>query len=195
MTVMPDLGSALASHLDADPRPVAAPGDRLAAVLALIVGEDPPRVVLTERSAAMSRHPGEVSLPGGLAEPGDADLAATAVRETQEEIGVDPIDVRVLGALAPIHTYVSGTLVTPFVGLASMLPSLSLNEREIASVHVPTLADLARAEEQRVLREADGVTWRGWWYVLPSVTVWGATGFMLHALLDLLRAEAPWTLR
>jgi 8-oxo-dGTP pyrophosphatase MutT (NUDIX family) len=195
MTGMPDLGSALAPHLDADPRPEAAPGDRLAAVLALIVDEDPARLVLTERSAAMSRHPGEVSFPGGLAEPADADLAATALRETREEIGIDPIDVRVLGALAPVHTYVSGTLVTPFVGLVSVLPRLSINEREIASVHVPALVDLAGAEERRVLRGDDGEVWRGWWYVLPSVTVWGATGFMLHALLGLLRAEASWTLR
>jgi 8-oxo-dGTP pyrophosphatase MutT (NUDIX family) len=186
MTGMPDLGSALAPHLDAD---------RLAAVLALIVDEDPARLVLTERSAAMSRHPGEVSFPGGLAEPADADLAATALRETREEIGIDPIDVRVLGALAPVHTYVSGTLVTPFVGLVSVLPRLSINEREIASVHVPALVDLAGAEERRVLRGDDGEVWRGWWYVLPSVTVWGATGFMLHALLGLLRAEASWTLR
>jgi len=191
---MPDLADALAPHLDPDPRPVAADGDRLAAVLALLVGDEEPALVLTERAATMSRHPGEVSFPGGLVEPEDADLRATAVRETQEELGIDPRTVDVLGALAPIHTYVSATLVTPFVARTATLPSLTLNLDEIAAVHVPPLVELAAVEEQRAVRAEGGTTWRGWWYELPGVTVWGATGFMLHALVELVRREAPWTL-
>jgi 8-oxo-dGTP pyrophosphatase MutT (NUDIX family) len=192
---MLDLAEALGPHLDRDPRPVAAQGDRLAAVLALVVGDDEPAVLLTERAASMSRHAGEVSFPGGLAEPEDPDLRATAVRETHEELGIAPEAVEVLGALAPIHTHVSATLVTPFVALASALPPLAPNVDEIAAVHVPSLAALDAVEEQRVLREDAGTAWRGWWYELPGVTVWGATGFMIHALLELLRQEAPWTLR
>lgn len=195
MVRMPRLATALAARLDPDPRPEAAPGDRLAAVLAAIVEADPWRLILTERSAAMSRHAGEVSLPGGLAEPDDADLAATALRETEEEVGLASDDVEMLGALAPIHTYVSATLVTPFVGIVAAMPAFAPNAREIAAIHTPALADLAQVEEQRVLREKDGLTWRGWWYPLPEVTVWGATGFIVHALLELLRGEAPWTLR
>jgi 8-oxo-dGTP pyrophosphatase MutT (NUDIX family) len=192
---MTDLAAALRAHLDPDPHPVAAPGDRLAAVLALVVGDHERELLLTERAATMSRHAGEVSFPGGLAEPDDPDLRATAVRETHEELGIAPESIEVFGALAPIHTYVSATLVTPFVAQAAALPALTLNVHEIAAVHVPTLAALADAEERRVLREEGGTTWRGWWYELPEVTVWGATGFMLHALLELLRREAPWTLR
>ena len=90
MEAMLDLAEALAPHLERDPRPVAAQGDRLAAVLAVVVGDDEPALLLTERAASMSRHAGEVSFPGGLAEPEDPDLRATAVRETHEELGIDP---------------------------------------------------------------------------------------------------------
>jgi 8-oxo-dGTP pyrophosphatase MutT (NUDIX family) len=192
---MSDLASALAPRLQADPDPVAAPGDRLAAVLAIIIDEAAPSLVLTERAARMSRHAGEVSLPGGLPELADADLRATALRETEEELGVAADALTVLGAMEPIHTYVSGTLVTPFVAVAAEYPAMTVNEHEIAAVHAPPLAHLAGVEVQRERREANGLTWRGWWYELPEVTVWGATGYMVHALLELLRREAPWTLR
>ncbi len=195
MDDMPDLATALADHLEPDPRPEPSPGDRLAAVLALIVADDRPRLVLTERSGLLSRHAGEVSFPGGLAENGDADLAATALRETEEELGIWPSAITVVGALAPIHTHVSATLVVPFVGMLAELPPLVTNAHEIAAVHVPVLADLSAVEEQRVVHGEDGVTWRGWWYELPAATVWGATGSMLHALLQLVRKEAPWALR
>jgi 8-oxo-dGTP pyrophosphatase MutT (NUDIX family) len=192
---MSSLAAALAPHLEPDPRPVAAPGDRLAAVLAIVIDGAPPSLVLTERAARMSRHAGEVSFPGGLAEPGDPDLRSTALRETEEELGIGSQRLRVLGAMDPIHTYVSATLVTPFVALAEMRPEMTVNEREIAAVHVAPLTTLATVETQRVVPGDDGSAWRGWWYELPEATVWGATGFMLHALLELLRKEAPWTLR
>jgi 8-oxo-dGTP pyrophosphatase MutT (NUDIX family) len=159
----------------------------------VIEGEEP-AVVFTERAAGLSRHPGEVSFPGGLADPGDVDLRATALRETQEEIGVEPATVRVLGAMAPIHTFVSAILVTPFVGTLPSLPTLVVSHAEIARVVIVPLRALAAAEEQREAQAPGGGTWRGWWYVLPEVTVWGATGAMVHELLVLLQREATWSI-
>ena len=142
----------------------------------------------------MSRHAGEVSFPGGLCDVADPDLRTTALRETHEELGIDPGAIKVVGALPPIHTFVSSILVTPFVGVVGTLPPLAISHAEIARVLTASVGDLAAAEEQRVLHEDGATTWRGWWYELPDATVWGATGFMVHALLELIRAEAGWML-
>jgi 8-oxo-dGTP pyrophosphatase MutT (NUDIX family) len=191
MEPMPDLAAALAPVLDPVPAPRPEPGDRLAAVLVLLVGTDEPDVVFTERAATMSRHAGEMSFPGGLQDPEDDDLRATALRETAEELGVDVAAADVLGALPPIHTSVSGILVIPFVAVLGELPELTVSDAEIARVVRVGLRKLAAIEEQRV-REDNGIRWRGWWYVNGDTTVWGATGFMVHALLELVRKEAPW---
>jgi 8-oxo-dGTP pyrophosphatase MutT (NUDIX family) len=162
-------------------------------VLALLVREPEPSILFTERAPGLSRHAGEVSFPGGLQEPGDLDLAATALRETWEEIGLDPRLPDVVGALAPVHTFVSGILVTPFVGLVGDLPALRPSEAEIARVAMVPVRELDRVEERRELRREGGGTWRGWWYVVGDVTIWGATGSMLHELLQVLRRDAVWS--
>lgn len=183
----------LRASLDPDPRPEPAPGDRLASVLALLIESPEPAVLFTERAAGLSRHAGEVSLPGGLQDPEDGSLAATALRETHEEVGLDPGLPEMLGALPAVHTFVSAILVTPFVGVVAQLPPLRSNDGEIARVMTAPIATLASVEQERELhREGDRV-WRGWWYeVDDTTTIWGATGFMVHALLERLRMEAGW---
>ena len=188
---MPDL-TALVARLQADPHHVPASGDRAAAVLALVVLDPEPAVLFTERAASMSRHAGEVSFPGGLRDLEDRSLEATALREAHEELGLDPRSVRVLGALEPIHTYVSAILVTPFVDLMDRLPPLEPNAGEIARVFTVPLRTLSAVEERRVLHRDERGTFHGWWYQTDDATIWGATGFMLHALLELLREETPW---
>jgi 8-oxo-dGTP pyrophosphatase MutT (NUDIX family) len=187
-----DHRAALRSGLDADPRPEPDPGERLAAVLALLIEEPEPALLFTERAATLRRHPGEVSFPGGLAEPQDDDLVRTALRETHEEIGLDPALPDVLGALPPIHTFVSGVLVTPFVAVIRALPALRVSHAEIARVLTVPTATLSALEERRDLRRERGRVWKGWWYETGDATIWGATGFMLHAFLEHARTRAPW---
>jgi 8-oxo-dGTP pyrophosphatase MutT (NUDIX family) len=187
-----DHRSALRVGLQIDPRPEPDPGERLAAVLALLIEEPEPALLFTERAATLRRHPGEVSFPGGLTEPHDDGLVATALRETHEEIGLDPSLPEVLGALPPIHTFVSGVLVTPFVAVVRRVPELRESRAEIARVLTVPTTVLAGIEEERELRRDGGRVWRGWWYETGDATIWGATGFMLHAFLDHAKERAPW---
>jgi len=187
-----DHRSTLREMLDPDPHPEPDPGERLAAVLALLIEEPEPSLLFTERAAHLSRHPGEVSFPGGLAEPGDDALVATALRETHEEIALDPALPDVLGALPSIHTFVSGILVTPFVAAVRVLPVLHESRAEIARVLTIPTRTLAALEEERELQRDGGQVWKGWWYVADEATIWGATGFMLHAFIELARETAPW---
>jgi 8-oxo-dGTP pyrophosphatase MutT (NUDIX family) len=187
-----DHRAALRTGLDRDPRPEPDPGERLAAVLALLIEEPEPALLFTERAATLRRHPGEVSFPGGLAEPDDGRLVDTALRETHEEIGLVPTLPDVLGSLPAIHTFVSGVLVTPFVAVIRSLPELRVSRAEIARVLTVPTATLSALEEQRELRREGGRTWTGWWYEAEDATIWGATGFMLHAFLQHARERAPW---
>ncbi len=179
----PDLPAHLRSVLDPAPHPDLAPGDRLAAVLVPVVLAPEPSLVLTVRSEELPRHAGEVSFPGGMAEPQDRDLRATALREAQEEIGLDPAAVEVVGALPAVHTFVSGILVVPFVGLLDREPALTVDPGEIAEVFTVSLARCRSVERRTERGRPDGGTWTGWSYDVDGIIVWGATGRTLHDLL------------
>jgi 8-oxo-dGTP pyrophosphatase MutT (NUDIX family) len=187
-----DLRSRLRAALDPAPSPRPDPGDRLAAVLAPLILSPEPSLLFTERAADLSRHAGEMSFPGGLMEPGDRDLAATALRETHEEIGLDPSIPDLVGALPAVHTVVSRILAVPFVGLLEVPPALTLSPSETAGVLTVPVATLAAIEEERELSRGDGRVWRGWCYELGGGVVWGATGSMVHSLLELVRKETTW---
>ena len=189
----PSLEEVLRLALDPAPAHAPAPGDRLAAVLAPVVESPDPSLIFTVRSDALSRHPGEVSFPGGLVDEGES-LADAARREAFEEIGLDPALPRLVGALPAVHTYVSAILVVPFVGLLGSFPDLFAAEAEIKEIVRVDLARLATIEEPMELPGADGTRWKGWAYPVDDHTIWGATGLMVHSFLEVLRAEAPWAL-
>jgi 8-oxo-dGTP pyrophosphatase MutT (NUDIX family) len=188
-----DLASSLRDALDPDPQPQRGPEDRAAAVLALLVMEADPSLVFTVRAADLSRHAGEVSFPGGLQDPGES-LLQTALRETHEEIGVDPGSVQVLGALGSMHTFVSGIVVAPFVGMVERLPTLTVSEAEIDEVLVVSVERLGRQERTVEYDRPGGGVWRGFAYDVDGHTVWGATGWMVHMLLQTIRQETTWAI-
>jgi 8-oxo-dGTP pyrophosphatase MutT (NUDIX family) len=163
---------------------VAPSGTVLAGVLVPVLAQEAePRLVFTRRSATLSRHAGEISFPGGLSEP-DEPLAATALREAEEELGLAPSEVELAGALPPVHTHVSGVLIVPFVGFLARDPQYAPNA-EIADVLEFPLRELARAGEERDF-EWEGQRFRTFVYDMDGQVIWGATARILWSLIDLL---------
>jgi 8-oxo-dGTP pyrophosphatase MutT (NUDIX family) len=179
-----DLSERLGAALDPDPAHRPDPGDRLAGVLVPLIGGR--SLVFTRRSESLRRHPGEISFPGGLQHDEDATIADTALRETREELGIERDEVEVLGALPPVHTFVSGILIVPVVGLLAGRPAYRPNRGEIAEVLEYGLDELAAAETDVEWRRAEGV-YRGHAYQMGPNAIWGATARILHSLLELVR--------
>lgn len=172
----------------------APPDSRLAAVLLPLIQGDEPSIIFTKRANDLSRHRGEISFPGGLRHPEDGTLRETALRETEEELGLGPDAVEVLGALGPVHTFVTGILIVPYVGLLALRPTFTPNPAEIDEVLEFPVSRLAQVEALQRYDHEMG-TWFGFAYLLDGNTIWGATGRILHGFLDLLRREAPWLTR
>jgi len=187
----PDLPARLRSSLDPDPQVDLPPGDRLAAVLVPLVLDPEPSLVFAVRSDRVSRHAGEVSFPGGMSEPHDTGLRGTALREAQEEISLDPVSVEIVGALPAVHTFVSGILVVPFVGVMGAAPTWTVDVGEIASVFTVVLATLASVERRIERARPDGSIWSGWSYDVDGGRIWGATGQMVHDLLLVAEGAVP----
>jgi 8-oxo-dGTP pyrophosphatase MutT (NUDIX family) len=181
-----DLTERIGARLDPDPRHRADPGDRLAGVLVPVIGGV--SVVLTKRSEALPRHAGEISFPGGIHQEEDASLAETALRETEEELGIARDEITVLGALPPVHTFVSAILIVPFVGALARRPTIRPNVGEIADVLEYRLDALASAETE-VEWARDGGVYRGHVYQMGAHVIWGATARILHSLLELVRTS------
>ena len=186
-----DVRSALRAALEADPRPRPRDGDRVAAVLAPLVERPELTLVFTRRAADLSRHAGEISFPGGLQDPGET-LIETALRECREEIDLDPAVVEVVGALPPVPVRVSSIVVVPFVGMVRSPPALTHSVGEIDEILTVAVRRLAGIESTMELTREDGNVWTGWAYELDGSLIWGATGMMVHDLLEVLRKETSW---
>jgi 8-oxo-dGTP pyrophosphatase MutT (NUDIX family) len=189
-----DVAGTLRAILAEHPAPLPSELGRPAGVLVpLIAGPEPLSMVFTERHADLSRHAGEISFPGGMPEAGDDDLAATALREAREEIGIDPGSIELLGVLPPLATFVTQIVIVPFVGLLRERPRYVPSPTEIESIIEAPIARLAEIERQ-VQHEHDGKIWIGHAYDVDGKVIWGATGHILKGFLDLIRKEAPWML-
>lgn len=159
-------------------------GTEAAVLLALFGWPERPGLIFTERRADLRRHAGEVSFPGGRQDPGDADLEVTALRETHEEIGLDPDGVEVVGALPPVNTFVTGYRVQPFVGLVGDPKELGLqpNPTEVETVLAFDLDTLREGYEMRRLVRR-GVAVHTPTYEVDGQMIWGATARILGDFL------------
>src|SRR3954454_346795 len=159
-----------------------APGTKDAAVLVALHG-DPLTAVFTERRAALRRHAGEISFPGGRQDEPGEDLRETALREAEEEIGLPRSAVTLQGALPPVGTFVTGYRVFPFVGLVERPAQLHPAEAEVARILEFSLPELIAGHEmKRLIRKGGPIKMPT--YTVDGHLIWGATARMVEMLLE-----------
>lgn len=172
-------------------RPAKDATPREAGVLLLIYPlNEGPHLVLTVRTPNLNHHSGQISLPGGGWEAQDDSMRETALRETEEELGVDTADIEILGPLTPLYIPPSNNCVHPFVALVSHRPNFHPDPIEVADlleVPLSLLVDpTTRHEEEWIWRD---VPLHVPFYAVGEHKVWGATAIILAEFLALLDRE------
>lgn len=187
----------LEAQLVMAPKPRVLPGDRHegeprqgAVLLLLYPREGRLFLLLTRRSEHVLRHKGQISLPGGAREPGDASLWWTALREAAEEVAVAPEEVRYVGVLSPLYVAASHFEVHPFVGYAPERPNFAPSDYEVAAlIEMPLHRILEEDAKREEVWVRDGSERRVPLYLWGDHIIWGATAMILTELETLLRAE------
>ncbi|MCG2585668.1 CoA pyrophosphatase [Massilia sp. TS11] len=163
-----------------------------AVLVPLVQRPDGLAVLLTQRTAHLHDHAGQISFPGGRSEAHDADAVATALRETEEEIGLAPRHIEVIGQLPDYFTG-TGYRVTPVAALVAPPFALRADPFEVAEIFEVPLAFLmdGARHQVRTVQLPDGQGSRSF-YAMPyeNYFIWGATAGMLRNLFHFLRAEA-----
>jgi 8-oxo-dGTP pyrophosphatase MutT (NUDIX family) len=168
-------------------------GGRASAVLVLLGEQRPqqPDLLVLQRSATMRNHAGQAAFPGGAADPGDADPAATALREAHEEVGLDPASATVLMTLPELYIPVSSFVVTPV--LAWWHAPHPVHVREPAEVaHVARLPITELVDPANRIRVRHPSGWIGPAFQVRGMLVWGFTAGVVAALLDMAGWTRPW---
>lgn len=161
-----------------------------AAVLVAVTDRPEPGVLLTLRQPHLKRHAGQIAFPGGRADPGDRDAVATALREAQEEIGLDPEHVTVVGT-SDMYKVGTGFAVTPVIGVIPPDLTLAAHEDEVAAVFETPLAFLLEPGNH-VLKSTvwEGRERRFHEIIWEDRRIWGATAAMIVNLAQRLKAAA-----
>jgi 8-oxo-dGTP pyrophosphatase MutT (NUDIX family) len=145
-------------------------------------------VVFTKRTETLTHHKGQVSFPGGSFEPSDGDLLRTALRESQEEIGIRPEDVTVLGRLDDLPTFSTTFLITPFVGVIPYPYPFRANPAEVAVIFDIPLSVLSHSAVFRSYTRArqDGATIVDDEFHVGGHVIWGATARIIAHFLHVI---------
>lgn len=170
-----------------------ASGARASAVLVLLGEERPgePDLLILQRAAAMRTHAGQPAFPGGAVDPGDRDAAATALREANEEVGLDPASATVLAALPELYIPVSSFVVTPVLAWwHAPHPVRPCDPAEVAGVTRLPIAELVDPANRVRVRHPRG--WVGPAFATRDMLVWGFTAGVISALLDMAGWSRPW---
>jgi 8-oxo-dGTP pyrophosphatase MutT (NUDIX family) len=199
VTELPDWWEPLASRAAAARRsdftrwPTPPVGGRRSAVL-ILLGAEPdagPDVLLLQRAFTLRNHAGQPAFPGGVADPTDADPAATALREATEEVGVDPTSATVVATLPRLWIPVTGYVVTPVLAWwHAPHPVSVVDEAEVAGVYRLPIAELVDPVNRLKIRHPSGYV--GAAFDVRGLVVWGFTAGILNTLLELGGWAVPW---
>ena len=167
-------------------------GGRTSAVLVLLgEGADGPDLLLIQRAADMRSHPGQPAFPGGAVDPGDAGPISAALREAEEETGLDPSGVEVFATLPDLWLPPSGFVVTPVLGWwRTPSPVYAAAPAEVAAVHRVPVAELTDPGNRLVVTHPSGYV--GPAFKVRGMLVWGFTAGLLDRLLAISGWEVPW---
>jgi len=158
---------------------------RLASVLVVIYGKEP-IIVMTEKPKHMKFHAGEISFPGGKLDSDDSDLLETALRETNEEIGLTISKEQVIGQLDPVITLNSGFLILPFISLLDKIPPLSPNAEVEKIFHIPLEPFLkTKAKDPD---PSHNLIQEMYTFEYQNQIVWGASARILKQIRDCLKS-------
>ncbi len=140
---------------------------------------------LTKRTEKLKYHKGQISLPGGSNEKGES-LLETALRETEEEIGVNKNEISILGQITPLFIPVTGFMMTPFIGFTSKEPIIKLDSMEVEELFSVNILDLINNDKLITHRQLNGRDVTIPYFNLNNQQVWGATSMVLSEFKDML---------
>lgn len=165
---------------------------RAAVLVPLVEARTGLHLLLTRRTDEVETHKGQIAFPGGVADGNDADSVDTALRETEEELGIVKSSVEILGLLDDLTTP-TGFVITPIVGYFPRAVTLRPNPAEVAEVFTVPLGFLAdKQNATREIRRVAGKDREVWSYVYGDHLIWGATAWIIRSLLPfLLEAQGP----
>jgi 8-oxo-dGTP pyrophosphatase MutT (NUDIX family) len=166
-------------------------GRASAVLIALRDGPDGPAVLLIERAADMRAHAGQVAFPGGAIDPDDAEAPAAALREANEEVGLDPATVRIVAQFPALFIPVTGYVVTPVLAWwRRPHPVAPVDPVEVAHVAVVPIAELADPANRFRVSHPSGLLGPG--FTAAGLFVWGFTAGLLDRVLTLGGWARPW---
>lgn len=144
-------------------------------------------IVFIKRSVYNGHHSGQISFPGGKQEPIDSTFEITALRESQEEIGINPKDIRLIGQLTDLYIPVSNFLVHPFIGYMPKIPNFILDKKEVDYIIEFPLKDLLNLKIKQMQKEFMGKTRIIPYFSVKNEIIWGATSMILNEFIQIIK--------